>query len=681
MKKLYSIILILLFFSYSTLQAQNYTEMKAPINKKNVIESTPSISLDGRILIFVSDFDGTEKLYQSYLKNDGTWELPTSIDSINMLAQKDDKMGSSSLSFDGNTLYFCATFSGGEGGMDIYYSERNGRTWSKPKNIGKSINTELYDGTPSISSDNNYLYFARSNPGYKTKGYACKKIYVSERDSSGKWKEPIPLPPPINIDCEQSPRICSDNRTLFFSSVREGCKGHADLFMVKILAKNIWSDVLPLDFANTKEGDQYASITASGERMYYSISGIDDNTEERFGGIYYIDIPQEFQPYHSATISGVVKDSITGKPIEATFYIRDANTSKLIYSIKSNKGDGNYILVLNEGKNYTIEVQKKDYSHYFMNFKLKKMTKNIEKKQNISLFSKVKLQINVFDKDNFRPIDASIEIKNTKNDTYNKVVTENKTIGRYQILLDISKKYSIKIKAPNYKPYLFDFDLSQILQFGNFSQNIDLEPVKEEIEINIFNQKNQPIDTKLQLTNIETGEIIFIKPKINKEGKKVIYIKKGNKYDMNITKKGYSFYNTSLDLTDTKSKKKTKVEAKLTELVENAKLTLKNITFESNSAEIRESSHDELDRVIKLMNDNPKIRIEISAHTDNVGSNAYNLKLSDRRAKSVVQYLTDKDIDINRMVYKGYGESQPIAANDTDENKALNRRVELKIIK
>ncbi|MCF6240842.1 MAG: OmpA family protein, partial [Bacteroidales bacterium] len=109
--------------------------------------------------------------------------------------------------------------------------------------------------------------------------------------------------------------------------------------------------------------------------------------------------------------------------------------------------------------------------------------------------------------------------------------------------------------------------------------------------------------------------------------------------------------------------------------------TLNNITFESNSADLNESSYTELDRVVKLMTDNPGIKIEISAHTDNVGSDAYNLRLSKRRAQSVVQYLLDAGIDQNRLISKGYGESKPLVPNDSDEHKAMNRRVELKILK
>ncbi len=88
-----------------------------------------------------------------------------------------------------------------------------------------------------------------------------------------------------------------------------------------------------------------------------------------------------------------------------------------------------------------------------------------------------------------------------------------------------------------------------------------------------------------------------------------------------------------------------------------------------------------MDRVVKLLKNNPEIKIEISAHTDDVGSETYNLKLSERRAESVTEYITDKGIPGEALIAKGYGESQPaFLPADIDENREKNRRVEMKII-
>jgi outer membrane protein OmpA-like peptidoglycan-associated protein len=108
---------------------------------------------------------------------------------------------------------------------------------------------------------------------------------------------------------------------------------------------------------------------------------------------------------------------------------------------------------------------------------------------------------------------------------------------------------------------------------------------------------------------------------------------------------------------------------------------LNNVFFDFDKWDLRPESYVELDRVVKLLNENPSIEIEMSAHTDSYGSDDYNFKLSDNRARSAMEYILSKGIAPNRIVSHGYGETVPVAANDTPENRQLNRRVEFKILK
>jgi OOP family OmpA-OmpF porin len=108
---------------------------------------------------------------------------------------------------------------------------------------------------------------------------------------------------------------------------------------------------------------------------------------------------------------------------------------------------------------------------------------------------------------------------------------------------------------------------------------------------------------------------------------------------------------------------------------------LNNVFFDFDKWDLRPESFVELDRVVKLMNENPAIEIEMSAHTDSKGSDEYNFKLSDNRARSVMEYIISKGIASTRITSKGYGETVPVATNETDEGRQLNRRVEFKIEK
>ncbi|HRE12153.1 MAG TPA: OmpA family protein, partial [Ignavibacteria bacterium] len=114
--------------------------------------------------------------------------------------------------------------------------------------------------------------------------------------------------------------------------------------------------------------------------------------------------------------------------------------------------------------------------------------------------------------------------------------------------------------------------------------------------------------------------------------------------------------------------------------LQNAAIVLNNIYFDFDRSDLQQGSFVELDRVVKFLNDNPGVNIEISAHTDSKGSEDYNLTLSQKRAESVVAYLAGAGIDPARLVAKGYGESVPVADNSTEEGSAKNRRVEMKVL-
>lgn len=108
---------------------------------------------------------------------------------------------------------------------------------------------------------------------------------------------------------------------------------------------------------------------------------------------------------------------------------------------------------------------------------------------------------------------------------------------------------------------------------------------------------------------------------------------------------------------------------------------LNNVFFDFDKWDLRPESFVELDRVVKLLQENPSIEIELSAHTDSRGSDEYNFTLSDNRARSVMEYILSKGIDPARLRSQGYGETKPVVANDTDMNRQLNRRVEFTILK
>jgi OmpA-OmpF porin, OOP family len=110
------------------------------------------------------------------------------------------------------------------------------------------------------------------------------------------------------------------------------------------------------------------------------------------------------------------------------------------------------------------------------------------------------------------------------------------------------------------------------------------------------------------------------------------------------------------------------------------RVRLDNVQFDFDKATLKPGYEKELDKLVDLMTDFPFLRVEIEGHTDDEGSDAYNLKLSDDRAKAVVDYLLKKKVEKERVTWKGYGENKPLQPNDSEANRAINRRVEFRVI-
>lgn len=154
----------------------------------------------------------------------------------------------------------------------------------------------------------------------------------------------------------------------------------------------------------------------------------------------------------------------------------------------------------------------------------------------------------------------------------------------------------------------------------------------------------------------------------------------GKKYAMEVNKKGYVFYSHNFDLPETSGFQQEIINVDLYQIEKDVKVVLNNIFFDLDKASLRPESNAELNRLRKLLETNPDIRVEISGHTDTQGNYEYNKQLSKRRAASVVNYLTNAGIDPSKLEARGASWDEPIADNNSEEGRQKNRRVEFKII-
>jgi len=180
------------------------------------------------------------------------------------------------------------------------------------------------------------------------------------------------------------------------------------------------------------------------------------------------------------------------------------------------------------------------------------------------------------------------------------------------------------------------------------------------------------------LIDIESGETVYQSSSDAKTGSYLTAIPADRNYVINVSRKGYMFYSDYLPIKGSKSSA-FKKDVPLNPIKVGEKIVLNNIFFEFDKSTIKAESEVELAILIQFMKDYADLKIEIGGHTDSKGADDYNLNLSKERAKAVYSYLVEKGIDENRLSYKGYGETEPIESNNTDEGRAKNRRTEFKI--
>lgn len=185
-------------------------------------------------------------------------------------------------------------------------------------------------------------------------------------------------------------------------------------------------------------------------------------------------------------------------------------------------------------------------------------------------------------------------------------------------------------------------------------------------EIEVYNLKDNTLESKVR-SDEETGEYMNT-------------LNQGGQYGLFVNKPGYFFKSLSFDYSAENDSAFKYIDISLEPLIKNSKEVLNNIYFDSNKFDLKPESLPELEKLLKLLNLNPKIVVEISGHTDDVGNDASNITLSKNRAQAVFNFLVAKNIQAARIKPIGYGEQQPAVENNSPENRAKNRRIEIKIL-
>jgi flagellar motor protein MotB len=193
-------------------------------------------------------------------------------------------------------------------------------------------------------------------------------------------------------------------------------------------------------------------------------------------------------------------------------------------------------------------------------------------------------------------------------------------------------------------------------------------------------ETGRALRSEFELINLTVNETV-LKSNTDENGNFLICLPSGYNYGINISKPGYLFFSESFMFEGGYTVSEPLVKNVYLQIIKVGEtMSLKNVFFAFDSWELKAESTRELDNLVKLLIQNPTVKIEIGGHTDIIGAEGYNQTLSEKRALAVVDYIISKGIKLERLSYKGYGNSMPIGDNSTEEGRELNRRTEVKIL-
>jgi outer membrane protein OmpA-like peptidoglycan-associated protein len=484
----------------------------------------------------------------------------------------------------------------------------------KVENLGSGVNSQYGESSPRISADGNRLYFFSSDrPG----GRGGEDVWVSNRGANGEWQRPSLMPSPITTTGNEAPEIISNdgNMMILFGNY-DGYFGGGDLFY-SYNQGNRWTTPCNMGGGiNSKYFEADVTISPDGKTLLFTS---EENRVGRGSGDHY-DI------YISQLINGAW-----------------TNPKKLPSSINLQKSNQRGAYLSSDGRTlYFSSTGHASFGGYdlFITRRIGDGWDNWTKPENMGK-----------------------EVNTVLNDLYISVPSS----GSYL--------YFNRNTTGNNNDGYGESDLFRM----PIPQEFRPEPVVN-ISGVVTNQDSEPIKATLFWSDLDSNEQLGYITSDATNGEYLVTLPYGKRYLITANQKGYLFQTQVLDLREGAESEDGSSEVKknlqLNEATEGARIVLRNIYFDTGSANLRDESQEELNRLYDIMEKSGLV-IEIGGHTDDVGSEDSNERLSQSRAEAVRTYVIDRGITEERIQAKGYGESEPIADNETEEGRQENRRVEL----
>jgi outer membrane protein OmpA-like peptidoglycan-associated protein len=310
------------------------------------LEYAPTITADGKTLFFVSDRPGGVGGHDFWYTTKAGRLDTVFADPVNLGRPINTPLneGVASIAADGQTIFFTAcNREDGLGDCDIYEAELDGSQWINVRNVSE-INSPEWDSQPSISSDGKTLYFVSNRPG-ALGGIGDADIYISTKQSDGKWSAPRNLGAPINTgEREDSPFILPGGKVLYFSSAGHGGLGGLDFFSATLKSDGAWGTPENLgEPFNTGKDERFITLPAAGDIVYFA----SERTDKGNSGL--LDIFMGILPPKTVTvlIKGRVYDLCTNNNLPSEVYFVDAKKGDTLYTAKTTTSKGDYSFVIN----------------------------------------------------------------------------------------------------------------------------------------------------------------------------------------------------------------------------------------------------------------------------------------------------------------------------------------------
>lgn len=639
-------------------------------------ETAPLITSDNKRLYFtVSNHpqntegtDNTQDIWYSDKLVDGTWgpakhmEDPLNKRKFNQVL---------SILDEGRTLLIRGGKNKNKEGFSLTFQE--GSSWTKPQALDIKDFEEMNRGRFSgavITQDRSTIVIYMS----ERTGKAFSDLYVSKLQSDGSYSQPKLIESLSTPQDEFGQYLTNNDKTMFFASNRPGGLGDVDVWKTERLDDTWqkWSD--PVNIGppiNTSGFDSYFSIDESGQHAFTTRTYVSpDGSNMNIYGLV---------PKPKITVKGTVKDTKTNEPVALDVEITEADKEAKVKTVKE---DGKYSFVTYEEKRFTFNGQKSGYLSLEDQLDLSKINTDTTIIKDLfiePIQAEIFLYGYILEAKSQFPAIVNIEAKQKK---WKDEAQTNYADGAYKMQLNEEGVYTLNINDSLYNPISEKLEVK--LEEGEFYKEIrkDFLLTKKVrpyiVSGYVFDSKTRkPIVANI---SFDLNDTIVATVKSDEDGFYTANIVKPTKYKVRADKVNYLNLEESISIFDNQDFLNYSKDLYLDPIEVGVTVIIKNIYFNFDKTDLKQESYPELNRLTNLMKSNPGITIEIAGHTDDKGSDDYNLTLSDGRANSVMQYLLQQGISSERMIAKGYGETEPISTNYTDEGRAENRRVVFTIL-